>query len=181
MSFLAVFTAAWLLSGGTMDPVTGRKLTEMERGVSGNYATMEWRDAEDHLDGFINPAHPVEGRPFEVNVRVQGLDNTAYTGPVVLTLKKLGEQLGASATIPPTGERWKHTFTVDSSGQYQLDVSFRTTRLKIARTIIIVREDMSIAGLPLSTIGLGVVGIAALGAIGLALVRMLRARQSPAP
>src|SRR5262245_47024526 len=64
MAFSSIIAAAWLLSMGNTDPVTGKSLAELNRGVSGNYATLEWRDAEDHLDGFIDPATPVEGKPF---------------------------------------------------------------------------------------------------------------------
>lgn len=179
MSFFSVVTTAWLLSGGAIDPATGRSLNEITQGVSGDYATLEWHDAEDHLDGFISPSSPVEGRPFEVNVRIRGLDSTGYQGPVVLTLRKVGEQLGTSVTVTPKGDRWKHTFQVDDAGQYQLDVGFRTTRMKHAQAIIPVREDMTIAGVPLSIVGLTVAGLIAVGTIGSAVIRMLRARNAP--
>ena len=179
MSFSAVITTAWLLSAGGVDPATGKPMDEMTQGIAGEVITLTWRDAEDHLDGFVSPLQPVEGRPFDISVRVRRLEGSEnYTGPVVMTLRRAGEEHGSSATVAPTGERWKHSFTVENAGDYRLDISFRTTRMKVVRTNLSIRSDMTVGGLPLSTLGLAAVALFGLAAIGFAVARMLGARKS---
>lgn len=177
MSFLSVITTAWLLSTVPVDPVSGRPLDGIERDVSGRVATLSWRDADDALDGFMDPAIPVEGQPFEVNLRIRPLAGSDFDGPVVLTVRRVGQEQGTSVTVAPESGRWRHRFTLEDSGAYQLDVGFRSTRMKVIHGSFEVQSNMTVGGVRLSTVGLVVVAILGAAAIGYSLIRVLRGRK----
>ena len=174
MGLLSVVTTAWLLCAGASDGESGRPMDEMQLTSAGRVGTFDWRDAEERVDGFIDPISPVSGKPFEVSLQVRALEGERFTGPVILTVRRAGEQHGQSATVVPEGDRWRHTFTVDAEGAYQLDVGFRSTRMKVVHAPFLVK---SVYPLPLSTIGLVVVVLAGLAVVGRSVIRSARNRK----
>lgn len=174
MSLFSVMSAAWLLSTGAVDPDTGRAMDGLSFTAIGKVETFNWRDAEDQVDGFITPSNRLSGEPFEVSVRVRNYDGEPFAGPVVMTVRPQGSQYGESVTVKPDGERWKHTFTVPDGGRYVLDLTFRTSRLKVVHGEFGVGQGY---GLPLSTYGLGAAVLAALIVIGVAVIRAARSRK----
>lgn len=171
MTFFSVLSAACLLSTGTVDPETGRPMDQMEFATIGKVDTFGWRDAEDQLDGFISPVKRLSGEPFDVSLRVRGYEGAEFNGPVLITVRKEGSQHGESVTVAREGERWKHTFTVDRADRYQLDVAFRTSRMKVVHGYFNVEPGY---GLPLSTYSMGAVVLAAVLVIGVAVFRASR-------
>lgn len=177
MTIFSVVSLAWLLSAGPVDPDTGRPLDEMQLNTSGKVATFIWHDAEDQVDGFIEPTNPKSGRPFDVSLRVRALEGEEFKGPVIITVRRAGEQQGQSVTVAQSGERWKHTFTADSSGPHQLDVGFRSSRMKVVHLTFDVGHTYFA---PLSVVAFAIVSAIAVIVIGVAASRALRKKPAAA-
>jgi hypothetical protein len=177
MSFLSVLSVACLLSTGAVDPETGRPMDEVQFATIGKVDTFSWRDAEDQVEGFLTPVNRISGEPFEVSLRVRGFEGEPFKGPVVLTVRREGSQYGESVTVAPENERWKHAFTVDDGGRFQVDIAFRTSRMKVVHGYFTVQQGY---GMPLSTYAMGAVILAAAIAIGAVVIRTARGRKPEA-
>ena len=102
--------------------------------VSPNQRTLQlsWRDAEDSLKGTINPDLLREGEPLKVSLMVGSYYGAPFAGPVTIALRPDGAQGSADTiTVTPENGAWHATFTPKSDGPHVIDVSFRTTRLKV--------------------------------------------------
>lgn len=108
---------------------------------------LTWSDAEDRIQATVTPATPTEGQPFEISAHVGTFQGPEFDGPVSLTLKFNGEPAEEQTQTVrrlPGAKAWKATFTPREAGAYGVEISFRTTRLKVARAPLLI----SIAKLP---------------------------------
>jgi hypothetical protein len=156
-------TMVIVLAGLPVDIHAGESaLTTMRVEERPGSATVEWRDAEDVIRGTLTPFPIRVGVPFTVSLVVGTVQGEDFTGPVTMALRPL-EDLGGTDAVTVArseGEKaWVHTFTPDDEGQHRLEVSFRTTHLKVVRGVVPVAP----AKLPkwlLSALGGGLIAVA---------------------
>ena len=104
---------------------------------------FEWSDAEDRIQGSISPKRPVEGQPIDVSAHVGTFQGAEFDGPVTLSLKEAGSKGGGQTqTVKRAqGEKaWRARFTPVGAGAHTFEVSFATTRHKVAAGTIEVHE-----------------------------------------
>lgn len=131
-AYLAVLLAAANASELTFDP--------QRKSIN-----VAWSDVEDRIQGAITPLKPVVGQPFTVSVHVGSFEGRDFDGPVTMTLKPAG-QMGSvdsvTVTRAPGEKTWAHRFTPAQTGMHTLELSFSTTRLKVARGALLVGEPL---------------------------------------
>lgn len=108
--------------GAPMDRITTEPREEL--------LELVWSDAEDRLQGSIHPAVPREGEPLQVVIQLGSFQGPTFEGPITLTLREEGRLHGKTVTVARGERHWQATFTPETTGLHQLDVSFRTTRYK---------------------------------------------------
>lgn len=141
-----------------------------------NLLELSWSDTEERLQGAIQPDPPTEGQPFKVLLNVGSFEGAAFEGPLTITLREAGTPHGQVQTVKKGAVNWLATFTPESSGSYQLDVSFRTTRLKV------LHANVEVAPSPVPRFVLwATVGLTALIALGYGLRSLLRKDTSMEP
>ncbi|MFL5346335.1 MAG: hypothetical protein ACJ8AT_16215 [Hyalangium sp.] len=98
-----------------------------------NVLELSWSDTEERLQGSIQPDVPHDGEPLKVLLNVGSFAGEAFDGPLTLTLRRAGATNGQTVTVKRAqgAVNWRAEFTPDTTGPYQLDVSFRTTHLKV--------------------------------------------------
>jgi hypothetical protein len=137
---------------------------------------LSWSDTEDRLQGAIQPEFPREGEPFKVFINVGSFDGPAFEGPVTITLREAGSTHGQAQTVKKGAVNWSATFTPESTGTYQLDVSFRTTRLKV------LHADVEVTDPPVPRFALwAMVGILATVVLGYGIRSLVRKDKSNEP
>lgn len=137
-----------------------------------------WMDTEERLQGSIQPDTPREGVPLKVTVNVGSFDGEAFDGPITLTLREVGATHGQAVTVKrePGAVNWRAEFTPETTGPYQLDVSFRTTRLKA------LHADFEIVSRPVPRFILwAIVGLSAMVAVGYGVRSLVRKEPSSEP
>ncbi|MBX5484327.1 MAG: hypothetical protein IRZ16_21100 [Myxococcaceae bacterium] len=93
---------------------------------------LSWNDTEDTLSGSVTPDLPREGQPLTVTVMVASFYGPPFDGPVTIALRPEGAQGSAqTVTVAPEHGTWSATFVPKSAGPHLVDISFRTTRLKV--------------------------------------------------
>src|SRR6476469_1946511 len=97
MLILHVATAAWLLAAGA-DDLDEKPTDRIEVTHSGKGLTLSWHDAEDRLDGWIEPAQLKAGNPITVALRVGSFYGDEFKGPIQMSLREPGQQNGPSVT-----------------------------------------------------------------------------------
>jgi len=141
-----------------------------------NVLELSWSDTEDRLQGAIQPDQPVEGQPLKVLLNVGSFEGAAFEGPLTITLREAGATHGQVQTVKKGAVNWVATFTPDTDGPYQLDVSFRTTRLKV------LHASLAVATSPVPRFVLwAMVGLTALMALAYGVRSLLRKDTSTAP
>jgi hypothetical protein len=137
-------TVTLLLSSLPVDIHAGENdLTRLRLEERQGHAEVHWADAEDVVRGTLTPFPIRAGTPFTVSLVVGTVQGEDFGGPVTIALRPLAELGGAeSATVARRpGERaWVHVFTPDQDGAHRLEISFRTTHLKVTRGVIPVAE-----------------------------------------
>ncbi|MEW5739149.1 MAG: hypothetical protein AB1938_09500 [Myxococcota bacterium] len=137
-------TVTLLFSGLPVDMHAGENpLTRLKVQERQGHAEFHWADAEDVVRGTLTPFPIRAGVPFTVSLVVGTVQGDDFTGPVTIAIRPLAEMGGGDAvTISRrAGEKaWVHTFTPTSHGEHRLEVSFRTTHLKVTRGILPVAE-----------------------------------------
>jgi hypothetical protein len=137
---------------------------------------LSWSDTEERLQGAVQPDLPIEGQPFKVLLNVGSFEGAAFEGPLTITLREAGATHGQVQTVKKGAVNWIATFTPESAGPHQLDVSFRTTRLKVLHL------NIEVAPSPVPRFVLwGMVGLTALIALGYGLRSLLRKDTSTEP
>jgi hypothetical protein len=139
---------------------------------------LSWSDAEERLQGSLQPDTPREGEPLKVLLNVGSFAGTAFDGPVTITLREAGATHGQTVTVKREkgAVNWRAEFTPQQTGSYQLDVSFRTTRLKV------IHADFDVTSRPVPRIVLWVmVGLSAAVALGYGIQSLVRKEQAAAP
>ncbi|KFE63152.1 hypothetical protein DB31_2745 [Hyalangium minutum] len=137
---------------------------------------LSWSDTEDRLQGSIQPYLPRAGEPLKVLLHVGSFDGPTFDGPVTITLREPGSPRGQVQTVKKGAVNWVTTFTPESTGLYQLDVSFRTTRLKV------LHAEVEVTDPPVPRFVLWVmVGIAATVALGYGIRSVVRKDRSDEP
>jgi hypothetical protein len=137
---------------------------------------LSWSDTEERLQGAIQPDPPIQGQPLKVLLNVGSFEGPAFDGPLTITLREAGATHGQVQTVKKGAVNWIATFTPERAGPYQLDVSFRTTRLKV------LHASLEVASPPVPGFVLWVmVGLAALVALGYGLGGLRRKDTSTEP
>jgi hypothetical protein len=143
-----------------------------------NVLELAWSDTEERLQGSIQPDVPREGDPLKVFLNVGSFDGAAFDGPVTIALREAGATHGQSVTVmrQPGAVNWRAEFTPETTGPYQLDVSFRTTRLKS------LHADFEVVTRPVPRIFLwALVGLSATVALGYGIRSLVRKEPPSAP
>lgn len=135
---------------------------------------LSWSDTEERLQGAIQPDVPQEGKPLKVLLNVGSFYGAPFEGPITLTLREEGARYGQTQTVKKGEINWHAEFVPERAGLYQLDVSFRTTRLKV------LHADFEVHAPPVPRFFLwGLVVLTAAAALGLGLRSVLR-KDTPA-
>lgn len=100
---------------------------EVNRGV----AELSWADYEDRVKGNLSTGTPREGEPLQVHVHVGSFEGAEFDGPVTLTLREAKASFGQTQTVRRGEANWSAEFVPETSGPYQLDITFRTTHVKV--------------------------------------------------
>jgi hypothetical protein len=98
--------------------------------------SFDWADQEDRVRGTISPGELSAGDPLSVSVTVGAFEGPDFDGPVSLSLEQADGPWRELTTIaaPTTPPRvWTARFVPPSSGRYQLEVAFRSSRQKPLR------------------------------------------------
>jgi hypothetical protein len=137
---------AILLSNLPVDVHAGENaLTTLKVVVRQGSADLAWQDAEDVVRGTVTPWPVRAGTPFTVAVFVGTVQGQDFDGPVTVGLRPL-EDLGgtdaATLTRGPGEKTWVRTFTAGEDGPHRLEVSFRTTHLKVVRGELMVEPAL---------------------------------------
>jgi hypothetical protein len=141
-----------------------------------NVLELSWSDTEERLQGAIQPDQPVEGQPLKVLLNVGSFEGADFEGPLTITLREAGATHGQVQTVKKGAVNWVATFTPERDGPHQLDVSFRTTHLKV------LHANLEVAPSPVPRFVLwAMVGLTALIALGYGLWSVLRKDTSTAP
>ncbi len=137
---------------------------------------LSWADSEERLQGAIQPDVPREGEPLKVLLNVGSFEGASFEGPIHLTLREEGATHGQSQTVKKGEVNWHAEFTPERQGRYQLDVSFRTTRLKV------LHADFEVSGRPVPRFVLwAMVGLIGTLAVGLGIRSLTRKEPPPTP
>ncbi len=97
----------------------------------GDVLQLSWSDAEERLQGALQPDPPRAGEPLKVLLNVGSFEGAAFEGPLTLTLREAGATHGEVKTVTKGAVNWHAEFIPERAGPYRLDVSFRTTRHKV--------------------------------------------------
>src|SRR4051812_30693528 len=92
---------------------------------------LEWNDAEDRLHGSLRPVDPISGRDLDISIMVGTFQGPDFDGPVTMTLRGEGDTQTRTVKRGAGEKAWFARFVPASNGDYLLDVSFTTTRLKL--------------------------------------------------
>jgi hypothetical protein len=170
---------ALLLSGLPVDVHAGENdLTTFKLIDRPGHHELFWQDAEDVVRGTITPRPTRSGGELTVSLFVGSVQGAPFEGPVTIALRPLEAMGGTEAATVTRGKddkTWVRRFTPTEPGPHRLEVSFRTTHLKVVRGVLPVEE----APLPrwlLSAIGLGLIAVA----VGLGTWWTLSRREAPA-
>ena len=137
---------------------------------------LAWSDTEDRLQGSLQPELPRKGEPLKVFLNVGSFDGPAFEGPVTITLREAGNAHGQVQTVTKGAVNWSATFVPERTGAYQLDVSFRTTRLKV------LHADVEVTDPPVPRFVLwALVGLVATIALGYGIRNLMRKDTSKEP
>jgi hypothetical protein len=108
-----------------------------------NTLELMWNDVEDRLQGSITPKAPVEGIPVDITAHVGSFQGVEFDGPVTFSFKPVDSKGGGqSRTVKraPGEKAWRAAFVPEASGMHTIEISFATTRMKVATTKIPVGE-----------------------------------------
>jgi hypothetical protein len=141
-----------------------------------NVLELSWSDTEERLQGAIQPDPPIAGQPLQVLLNVGSFEGAAFEGPLTITLREAGATHGQVQTVKKGAVNWVATFTPERAGPYLLDVSFRTTRLKVLHASL----QVSPSPVPRAVLW-AMVGLAALVTLGYGLRSLLRRETSTEP
>ncbi len=143
-----------------------------------NVLELTWSDTEERLQGSLQPDMPHEGEPLKVLLNVGSFAGEAFDGPITLTLRQAGATHGQAVTVKREkgAVNWRAEFTPETTGPYQLDVSFRTTHLKV------LHADFDVISPPVPRVFLwAMVGLFAMLALAYGLRSLLRKEPSSEP
>jgi hypothetical protein len=138
---------------------------------------LSWSDYEERLRGSLLPVPPVPGKPLQVQLHVGSYHGEPFDGPVTITLREEGATQGQTRMVRRGEANWTAEFVPERTGPHQLDISFRTTRLKV------VHAKFDVAPAPIPRVVLwSLLGLVGAVAISHGLRGLLReARPAPPP
>ncbi|SET53086.1 hypothetical protein [Stigmatella erecta] len=144
----------------------------------GGVLELSWSDAEERLQGSLQPLAPRAGEPLKVTLHVGSFQGAPFEGPLTVSLRERGATHGQVRTVQKGAVNWHVEFVPERAAVHQLDVSFRTTRIKVLHA----EFDVGSPRLPHLLLW-GGVGLGVLGAILLArrLLQKEKPPGSPAP
>lgn len=170
-----MFLSAYLLVL-LAQPVGVAPRDEIKVDIGAQTLDLSWSDAEDRIQGTISPRVPSDGQPLDVSAHVGTFQGAEFDGPVSFTLKSANASGGGdtrTVTRAPGEKAWRAHFVPAESGDYSLEISFRTTHLKVAKAALRV-EPAKLPRWPWWTL---MAGIAAL-ALGLGVRAVFRKQES---
>ncbi|SEL95919.1 hypothetical protein SAMN05444354_11036 [Stigmatella aurantiaca] len=144
----------------------------------GGVLELAWSDSEERLQGSIQPLAPRAGEPLKVTLHVGSFQGAPFEGPLTVSLRERGATHGQVLTVPKGAVNWHAEFVPERAAVHQLDVSFRTTRIKVLHAELDVGAPRLPHLLLWGGLGLGVL-LALLG--GLRLLQKEKPSGSPAP
>lgn len=141
--FLSAYVA-FLVTQLPIDVRAGESdLSTLKIELSGAVQTVNWSDAEDRVRGTISPVTLHAGQPMKVSVSVGAFQGEEFAGPVTFSLRPI-EDIGGADTVTvkrgPGEKAWAHEFIPREAGEHRLEISWRTTRLKVARGTVMVER-----------------------------------------
>jgi hypothetical protein len=139
-----------------------------------NVLELTWSDTEERLKGAIQPDVPRTGEPFKVLLNVGSFEGAEFQGPLTITLRQAGSTLGETKTVTKGPVNWSAEFTPEEEGRHTLNVSFRTTRHKSLNADFEVGPSL----IPRFILW-GLVGLLAVGALGLGIRSLVRKEKPP--
>lgn len=160
-----------------MDPLN-RQPDRIQVERRNNVLELSWSDTEERLQGSIQPDLPRDGEPLKVTLNVGSFAGEEFDGPLTLTLRQAGVPHGQTLTVKRVkgAVNWRAEFTPDATGPYQLDVSFRTTHLKV------LHADFEVTPPPVPRIVLwAMVGLFGLLAVAFGIRSLVRKEPSSDP
>ncbi|MBJ6763238.1 hypothetical protein JGU66_20920 [Myxococcaceae bacterium JPH2] len=141
-------------------PATDQLAVERRAGM----LELSWQDAEDRIQGSITPLNPRPDSPVQLTLRVNSFEGPSFEGPVTVTFQQEGALSQQTVTLQRDGKSWRTEFTPPTTGTWQVDVRFRTTRLKVLHTHFTVASGPPPKELAWALLGAGVVVALVLGA-----------------
>jgi hypothetical protein len=142
----------------------------------GRQIELSWEDNDDKLRGMIIPAFIHAGDTVRVVLDVGSFSGAPFDGPITYQWRRTGEAEAETGTVPHRSG-WHMELHPAEAGFYSLDLSFRTTRLKVLHaTVPVVPSNVpDLAWL------LGLLGAAACVAGYTVYRRVARAKHDSAP
>jgi hypothetical protein len=141
----------------------------------GHALELTWSDAEDRVHGFVEPVPLRAGTPLKVHVDVGSFEGKGYDGPVTFQLRKAGEKYG-EPVLAMHNRGYSAELHPREDGNYLLDITFRTTRLKMIHASLTVEP----ARIPLA-VWWTLLGVIAACAGAYVLVRRRAPPTTPSP
>jgi hypothetical protein len=172
---------ASLLAGGAAAAITDPLIRPTDRiqvDRRNNVLELTWSDTEERLQGSLQPDMPHEGEPLKVLLNVGSFAGEDFDGPVTITLREAGSTHGQAVTVKRDKgtKNWRAEFTPETTGPYRLDVSFRTTHLKV------LHADFEVIPRPVPRIVLwAIVGLLSALALGYGIWSLVRKESSSEP
>ena len=129
---LCVSLLAGVASAAKEEPLS-RQPDRIQVERRNNVLELSWSDTEERLQGSLQPDIPHDGEPLKVTLNVGSFAGEEFDGPITLTLRQAGATHGQTVTVKrvKSAVNWRAEFIPEATGPYQLDVSFRTTHLKV--------------------------------------------------
>ncbi|NPC86996.1 hypothetical protein HPC49_53555, partial [Pyxidicoccus fallax] len=97
----------------------------------GDLLDLSWSDAEERLQGTVHPLHPKAGEPFTLSLHVGNFEGPEFDGPITLAFHPAGGPAQVTRTLTRQGVNWHTELIPDAPGEWELEVRYRNTRLKV--------------------------------------------------
>jgi hypothetical protein len=137
--FLSAYLTVWVLAQADL-PAGVDPRNAMRVSPTGAALSLSWHDTEEVLEGAVTTYPPRAGQPVRLSVHVAPYAGAPFTGPITFALRPTGQLGGGeSVTVTPDAQGlWVFTPTPPEAGTYVLEVSYRTTRLKLVRGLLVI-------------------------------------------
>jgi hypothetical protein len=125
------FWSAWLLLLAPLAVAAPLPSDRIAVDRRGGVLELSWSDAEERLQGSIQPLAARAGEPLQITLHVGSFQGAPFEGPLTVSLRERGATHGQVRTVQRGAVNWHVEFVPERAAVHQLDVSFRTTRIKV--------------------------------------------------